>query len=209
MKKFLFSLAVATMGVVAMAADTDLLVWDINTYENDNLDGAMKGTPFSSISQFYLVSTKDPSARINIGDYTYSDLARTQLDQGLTSGIGTLGPYGMTESIYYTDFGKLLSQNNITANDYEAYEFIMQLDNNGNMVAWSEDLFNPNSNPLLLSAVVGNVFNTSQIGNMQNPETEIRAFSFNFGSHLVPEPTSGLLMMLGAGLLALRRRRRA
>ncbi|MBR6733651.1 MAG: PEP-CTERM sorting domain-containing protein [Kiritimatiellae bacterium] len=32
---------------------------------------------------------------------------------------------------------------------------------------------------------------------------------FNFGSHLVPEPTSGLLMMLGAGLLALRRRRRA
>jgi len=32
---------------------------------------------------------------------------------------------------------------------------------------------------------------------------------FNFGTHLVPEPTSGLLMMLGAGLLALRRRRRA
>ena len=209
MKKFFFSLAVAAMGVVAMAADTDLLVWDINTYENDNLDGAMHGTPFSSISQFYLTSTTDPSTRINIGDYTYSDLALTQLDQNLTSGIGSVGQYGLTESIYYTDFGKLLSQNNITASDYGDYEFIMQLDNNGKMVAWSEDLFNPKSNPLLLSAVVNNVINTSALGNMLNPETEIRAFSFNFGSHLVPEPTSGLLMMLGAGLLALRRRRRA
>ena len=63
----------------------------------------------------------------------------------------------------------------------------------------------PGTVPSLSSDVIDYV-RWANASNMMNPLT---GTVFNFGTHLVPEPTSGLLMMLGAGLLALRRRRRA
>lgn len=212
MKRVILSLAVAIISMVAVASDADLLVWDIDLENNPN---DLAGTGFSSISQFYLRSISDPSQTIGLGQYTYSDLpfSDANKDPTFSSGVGDWSEaFGQTSSLYFLDMESLLSQNNITADDYGSYEFIMQLSNNdGAGIMWSEHFSDSSKTPLYLSTVIkAGLYNSDTImGNMLNPDFDVRSISFNFGSHLVPEPTSGLLMMLGAGFLALRRRRRA
>lgn len=210
MKKALLSLAVAAMSMYAVASDADLLIWEIDLYGNKHLEG----TGFDAISQFYLRSISDPSKTISLSPYTYFDIpfSQTTADPTFASGIaggsdGWTVQNGQTVNYYAFNMASLIADNGIT--DYSGYEFIMQLTNNGNLVGWSEHLWDASKNPLLLSAVKSNLLNSEDVGNMMNPEFDIRTYAFNFGSHLVPEPTSGLLMMLGAGLLALRRRRRS
>lgn len=205
MKKALLSLAVAAMSMFAVASDADLLIWEISLDGNEQLEG----TGFDAISQFYLRSISDPSQTISLSPYTYSNIPFTSAnaDPTFASGIGELAAVGMTDKFYALDMASLIADNNIT--DYSEYEFIMQLTNNGNLVGWSEHLWDMSKNPLLLSSVASNLIDSEKVGNMYNPEFNFMSHTFNFGSHLVPEPTSGLLMMLGAGLLALRRRRRA
>ena len=206
MKKALLSFAVAAMSMFAVASDADLLIWEIDLDGNEQLEG----TGFDAISQFYLRSISDPSQTISLSQYTYSNIPFTSAnaDPTFAAGVGEWSEnWGQTSNYYALDMASLIADNGIT--DYSGYEFIMQLENNGNMVGWSEHLWDMSKNPLLLSAVADNLLDSEKVGNIYNPEFNIMSHAFNFGSHLVPEPTSGLLMMLGAGLLALRRRRRA
>ena len=211
MKRAFLSFAVAIMSMVAIASDADLLIWEIDLDGNKN---GLEGTGFSSISQFFLRSLTDPLQTISLGKYSYKDVPFTSAnsDPTFSSGIGewTQGN-GQTENVYFLDMGSLLRDNNITSADYDSYEFIMQLANNdGAGIMWSEHFTDSSKTPLYLSTVINSgLYDSEKIGNMLNPEFDFLSVSFNFGSHLVPEPTSGLLMMLGAGLLALRRRRRA
>ena len=209
MKK-LFFVASALMVGFAYSADTDLLVWTIDTAQNT----VIGQTAFDSISKFYLKSTTSDKV-FSLAGYTYGD-------ENLTIPVDSTYSYGLTFAFegwtdsYYTDVGRLYSDiaaysglDDISAIDKGAWEFYMQLDNNGNMVAWSEHMFNPTADAtgaVYLSDVAGSILQAGS--NMMDPKAP-SAFNFGMGSRLVPEPTSGLLLMMGAGLLALRRRRRA
>ena len=210
MKNFICIAIALTIGASAFAAvspDTDILVWSIDIRANENVydDQPLSSVRFTDISQFYLQST-ETGDKIYIAPYTYTDKQlNTKASLSLNDYRNQSSRLGRTGS-YYTDIGALLDANGIGADNYDTYEFIMQLDNNGNMVAWSEHLFDPSNSgaaALYLSDVYSSFVNPSTLLDPKLPS------AFNFGSHLVPEPTSGLLMMLGAGLLALRRRRRA
>lgn len=205
MKKVCILASMAALGLGVFAADTDLLVWSINVRSNDEI----KNKQFTDVSQFYIT---DGTHRYDIGAYTYTDVNLTSASPNLDAYVSQSLKNGRTGA-YYTDIGAILNQivsdtglESVKDINYGAWEFFMQLDNNGNMVAWSEHLYDPSADAasrLYLADVTGSIF---QPGNMLNP---VVPSGFNFGTHLVPEPTSGLLMMLGAGLLALRRRRRA
>ena len=202
MKKSLIFCAVMASIMFAHGANisTDVLVWDIDLYNSPAEELAGKNTGFSSISSFVLQGNGNT---IDLSGYTYGNNSLSG-KPGLSSGITSdTAEYGYT-GLYYTNIGQAVTDYGITEDQYGAYEFLMQVSNNeGNLVAWSAHLFNPAADPLTLTALSSTLVD---IGDIKNPSM---ITTFNFGTNLVPEPTSGLLMMLGAGLLALRRRRRA
>ena len=202
MKRVVLLGAMLTIAAFVQGAsrETDVLIWDISLYDSPAEELAEKYTGFTSISSFVLQGNGNT---IDLSGYTYGNDSLSGTT-GLSSGISSdTANYGST-GLYYTKIGDVVTDFGITEDQYGAYEFLMQLnDNNGNLVAWSAHLFNPAADPLTLSALKDTLVD---IGDIKNP-TMIT--TFNFGTNMVPEPTSGLLMMLGAGLLALRRRRRA
>ena len=217
MKKIFLATAITLLAIAAHSNDADILIWDIRLWENGNETVApgITSAGFDAISKFYLKSTTGDTA-FNLSDYTYATSDALVGGGATVSSIFAPGlddaAYGYAGS-YYTNISKLREDivsatglSDISEIDDRAWEFYMQLDNNGNRVAWSEHLYDPtadSSSAVYLSSVSGSIYNSSTPFHTINPPT------FNFGSHLVPEPTSGLLMMMGAGLLALRRRRRA
>ena len=197
------SFIAAAFLLVLAASATDILVWNINVNNNDTLENKQ----FDTLSKFYLQS-KDGTV-IQMAPYTYYDrsLSASVVEDNYDYNM-YWGDTGTTDP-FYTDLTALEAgikqATGLDTINYGAWEFFMELENNGSMVAWSEHLYDPNANVdsrLYLSALVPDMVNNS------NAMNTVPIKIFNFGSHLVPEPTSGLLMMLGAGLLALRRRRR-
>ena len=193
-KAFIATLIAAMFGATAMASGSDMLIWHIDledswVYQNGNYPtfnkitfGLQNGSDSSTYKEldsktYYLVD--DPTLASSPG---YGD-GLANANQGIA------GTFATDLSAYGNDV-------------YGGYEVMIQLWNNTELVAVSDNIFDSSKNLYLRDLA-----RTS----MPSDTLPVSAWDIgiNFGARVVPEPTSGLLMMLGAGLLALRRRRRA
>ena len=193
-KAFIATLIAAMFGATAMASDADMLIWHIAledswVYQNGSIPafnritiGLQNGSDSSTYEEldsktYYLVGDTTRASSPGYGD------GLAYADQGIA------GNFATDLSGYSNDV-------------YGGYEVMIQLWNNNDLVAVSDNIFDSSKN-LYLSSLA----RTS----MPSDTLPVSAWEIgiNFGGRMVPEPTSGLLMMLGAGLLALRRRRRA
>lgn len=199
MKKMILMLMVgASFAATALAeTSTDVLMWYLDL--GDSSEDGIHNQTFDTLD-FYLRSTDDPSDKINLTPYTYLNMD----DVGTGQGAGTAsGIDGSFAGVYYTD---LSGAGDI---DYTKYEFMMSLYSGGSLVAWSETLFNGEPDPVLKSTLetANALYNRANGGDL-NPQQGPTATPYNFGPNVVPEPTGGLLMLVGGALLALRRKRK-
>ena len=195
MKKILFAMLFSVgTALSAMASDMDMLVWQIDLIDSWVYEGSETLPSFNKINA-WLQSGKN-IVRLEPLTYTtadHSSVYDVTVDPPVIT--GGIDPDGYTTT-YATDL------TNYSNDDYGGYELMMQLWNNDTLVAVSDNLFDSNKH-LYLSDLVRTTFTSDM-----DPSSMIASIN-QLGGHVVPEPTSGLLMMLGAGLLALRRRRRA
>ena len=202
MKKIAFMAAVAVAASAALPSrvcaetGTDVLMWylDLGTSPAEGV----KNQTIDSLS-FYLRATDDHSVTISLNEHTYIEMD----DVGTGNGAGTAaGIDGNLAGVYHTD---LSGAGDI---DYSKYEFMLAAYNGGELVAWSAVLFDPNSEDhVMLSDLAGSLYSLSNGGDL-NPMPSPDAIAFDFGPHVVPEPSSGLMILVGGALLALRRRRK-
>ncbi len=196
MKKLFFTALLATaFAVSSMAAlsDTDMLMWSIELSDSEQFSSGSY-PEFNKVT----IGLRYGSDYIDLNPNTY------YIDEG--SLVGPNGPANVdaidSELGMAGDFAtKLGSLENYTAGAYEGYEVVIQLWNNDTLVAFSDNTFD-SSKHLYLQDLA----RTSMPSDMVPSAIDL-SLVIPLGSRVVPEPTSGLLMMLGAGLLALRRRR--
>ena len=80
--------------------------------------------------------------------------------------------------------------------------------NGGSLVAWSAVLFDPNSDDHVMKSDLSDALYALSNGGDLNPQQgPSSATPYNFGVNVVPEPSSGLMLLVGAAMLALRRKR--
>ena len=202
MKKILVTaMCAAAFGLAAQAAGTDVLMWYLNLEDSPDA-GTASSTTFDSIN-FYMVKSDDMSRTpvVSLNERTYHGIDNLQ-DQN--AGIPSSSiQYGAYAGDFYTDLSGI--------DNLSQYEFMMTLYNGGDLVAWTAWLYNDNlavNDPLRASlAQVNASLYTTQGGEDLNPVALGNMTPYNFGKNVVPEPTGGLLMLVGASLLALRRRR--
>ena len=193
-KAFIATLIAAMFGATAMASGSDMLIWHIDledswVYQNGNYP------TFNKIT-FGLQNGSDSSTYKELDSKTYYLVDDTTLASSPGYGDGLANANQGIAGTFATDLSAY-------GNDvYGGYEVMIQLWNNTELVAVSDNIFDSSKNLYLRDLA-----RTS----MPSDTLPVSAWDIgiNFGARVVPEPTSGLLMMLGAGLLALRRRRRA
>ena len=188
MNSKIFALAVA--GLVGLSASADVLYWQVNQTGAD-----LKGTP----AQAYLMASADGNANSPFYVSSNKDAAGNELGEAV--GISTFADGGTAAGVL--DAAKILSWANDTpygssGDSLSALSFFVELyDASGNWVGQTT----PQSYTALL--------NSGAISSGLNPNFSgvNSAVGGSSGSYSVPEPTSGLLMLVGLGALALRRRR--
>ena len=200
MKKMIFMIsAAATLGAFADLS-TDVLMWYIDLGDSP-VDGIHNQT-FDTLN-FFLRSTDDGST-ISLNNFTYlsSDDVGTGMRTGTAGGID-----GSFAGVYSTDLSSAAASAGIV--DWSTYEFMMTLENGGSLVAWSSALFNSQADHVLLESLqtAHAVYNRTSGGDLNPGVMPAGVEPYNFGGGVVPEPTSGLLMLVGGALLALRRKR--
>ena len=196
MKRMMFAIAVAASLAVRADTSADVLMWYIDTTEA--ADSTIQGTDFQSFN-FYAKSVDDPAQTVDLRAKTYTSMENLIAGgaSDWSAGIQGDGFAGW----YYTD---------LRGSSLERYELMMTLYNGGSIAAWSASMYNPDADKVMLStpAVAAAVYSISQLqGNDLNPNPTTVQNAFNFGAGVVPEPTGGLLMLVGGALLALRRKR--
>ncbi len=186
MKKSLMAILAATLAGAAWAGDTsaDVLVWYLDTEE----DMENTGTEFDSI-KFWAVDANDN--KINLADQTYvlnSGAAAGSGDTILVSDAGGSEPISIWGN-YYTNLSGLET----------GYSFWMEL-------YLGDTKVDRMLQPVTWDAFQGHmVSSSSSLLQDFNPQAGVELY--NFASTMVPEPSSGLLLLIGGALLALRRRR--
>ena len=189
MNSKIFALAVA--GLVGLSASADVLYWQVN--DSAQSGEGLKGTP----AQAYLMATANGTKY-----YVSSNLDAAGNELGDAVGIGTFANGGTAAGVL--DLAKILSwSDDSTASaagisSLSALSFFVELyDASGN---WVGQTTPQTYQSLVESGAISSGLNP----NFSGVNSAVGGSS---GSYAVPEPTSGLLMLVGLGALALRRRK--
>lgn len=187
MKKSLMAILAAALAGAAWAENSaDVLVWYLDTEE----DMGNTGVEFDTI-KFWAVDANN--TKVDLAERTYTG-PQYLLAESPAAGSGdtiTL-PSGDAPTTIYGSY-----YTNLSGYD-TGYSFYMELYLGSQSV---ERMFQPVSWNDFQQHMVA----SSGLANDLNLLSE--AGAYNFASKMVPEPTSGLLLLMGGALIALRRRR--
>lgn len=189
MKKLMSVVFAAALAGTAWAeTSADVLIWDINTKEDKaSYDGATRN--FDTIKFWAIDSNKKET---DLTQYTYigPEYLLANNAEGLAGSGGEIAGDGTTSAgTFYTDMSAFK----------EGYTFMAELYLGGTTV---DRMLTPLTWSQFMDAVVSGL---TQEKLDQFPEALPNPY--NMASSMVPEPTSGLLLVIGGALLALRRRR--
>lgn len=196
MKKILIVLA-AVAATAPLWADTsaDVLIWNVDTKtDGASYDGATR--KFDTI-RFWAVDVNDENITQDLVSQTYT--GPSYLLNGDSSGLAGSGNaitafnYDGTGSTTYD--GPFYT--NLTGYD-TGWNFMAELSLGGEVV-------DRMLSPLTWTDIQGYVISADIVDAFPTVGAKV----YNMASTMVPEPTGGLLMLMGGALLALRRRKTA
>ena len=192
MKKSLMVILAAALAGAAWAGDTsaDVLVWYLDTEEDTEHTGAA----FDTI-KFWAVDVNDSTHTIDLAGRTYAtgqELVESSSAAGTGDTITVPNEVGPTTfwGEYYTNLSGLET----------GYSF------------WMELYLGDTKVDRMLKPVTWDQFQEYMVSSsdlVKDFDLQPANGLYNFASTMIPEPSSGLLLLIGGALLALRRRRAA
>ncbi|MBQ4199276.1 MAG: PEP-CTERM sorting domain-containing protein [Kiritimatiellae bacterium] len=183
MKKFLSMLCAASLAAAGLAESTaDVLMWYLDTDE----DTLASGTSFDTIKFWAVDSGNNP---VDLIAKTYADTGHVIAGTPSAGSGGTISlPADTMAGAYYTNLSGFET----------GYSFFMELYLNGSKIDWTP-------RGLSLSDFQAHMIASTALEHDMNLAASMQPY--NFATTMVPEPSGGMLLVLGGALLALRRRK--